>query len=345
MVAAVALSLPVCAGAEMESPRALVILLQPTIVSPGTHRSLERIKDELLADRFRVVLADSSVAGDPGAVMESLARERDAVAVLALFGDPESGQSELWIVQRGSGRAVVRRATVTVDPERMPEVLSLRALELLRATALELSLETESPSQSSTPGAISRPAAPAPPPAPLPEPSPVIGDVLSVETGVAVLHSLDGPPPAVAPVGRVRVRFLRSMHARVTVSGLGSRPRFETQYGSATVAHSFALLELGALFRRDKRIRPLVILGAGALNVNAGGTGKGQFEGRELGKWCAIFDAGAGGSVGLGSRLALATELHAFIASPHPVVRFVGMPVATIGRPSLVLTLTLEVAL
>ena len=39
------------------------------------------------------------------------------------------------------------------------------------------------------------------------------------------------------------------------------------------------------------------------------------------------------------------TELHALVASPHPVVRFVDTRAATIGYPSLMLTLALQVAL
>ena len=45
---------------------------------------------------------------------------------------------------------------------------------------------------------------------------------------------------------------------------------------------------------------------------------------------------------GLGDgELALAFELHAFLAFPHPVVRFVDDDAATIGRPALMASLTL----
>ena len=64
--------------------------------------------------------------------------------VLVVFGDPETGQAELCVVRRAARRTAVRRATVVVDdPERMPEALAARALELLRATALELSIEID----------------------------------------------------------------------------------------------------------------------------------------------------------------------------------------------------------
>ena len=91
-------------------------------------------------------------------------------------------------------------------------------------------------------------------------------------------------------------------------------------------------------------IRPIVSLGAGALNVAVVGTGAAPYEGREPQRWSAAFDGGVGVAFAVGSRAALVTELHALLASPHPVVRFVDTRAATIGYPSLILTLALQVA-
>lgn len=331
--------------AEPARPAELVILLQPTIASLGTRRSLARIKDELSADRFWVVVADSSMAGDPASVMENAPRDLGAVAIVAMFGDPETGQSELWVVERARSRTAVRRAMVVVeDPGRMPEVLSIRALELLRATALELSVDTDRPPNLPPPPPEIRQTLP-PSPLSVSSPATAKGDVVAVETGLALLHSLAGPPAAIAPIGRIRLRLTSWMHARATILGLGSRPRIDTTYGSASVTQNIGLLELGAVFRRDKLVRPTVSVGAGALNVSVAGTGKAPYEGKDPGQWSAAFDAGLGATLALASRLALTTEFHAFFASPHPVVRFLGMPTATIAYPSLVLTLTLQVTL
>jgi len=45
-----------------------------------------------------------------------------------------------------------------------------------------------------------------------------------------------------------------------------------------------------------------------------------------------------------GSRAALVTELHARVAAPHPVVRFADTRAATIGYPSVIVTVSLQVA-
>jgi hypothetical protein len=322
----------------------LVILLQPTIASLGTHRSLARIKDELSADRFTVVLADSNVAGDPVSMAESAARDPGAIAIIALLGDPETGQTELCVVERAAGRTAVRRALVVVDdPGRMPEILSIRALELLHATALELSVDTNRRPRSPTPPSDLRAEGPPPPAGPAPASAET--DLGAVETGVAMLHSLSGPPPALAPIGRFRLRLAGWLHARVTIAGLGTSPRLQTDYGSATVSQSMGTVEAVAIWRRAKRVRPGVFLGAGVLHVSVLGAGNSPYEGREPDRWAVVFAGGVGVAFVLRSHLALTTELAGLMATPHPTVRFVGTKVATIGFPSLLLSLALQVTL
>jgi hypothetical protein len=321
----------------------VVLLLQPTVASPATRRSIARIRDELLADRFQVVLVDSSIAGEPGAIVERAAHDFDAEAILTLFGDPETGQAELWVVERSGGRVAIRRAMVEIaEPESMPEVLSTRALELLRATALELSIETTRALQpQQTPPAV---AAGQPGPAPVPPPSSERG-ILTVDAGIAMLRSLDGPPPATVPTARIQLHLNDWLMARLGISGLGSRPRIETVYGSAELSQTIALVEVGLVFRNGKRFRPLVSVGTGLLHLSIVGIGKPPYEGREARRWSAVFDAGVGGAFALRSRVSLTAELHTFLASPHPEVRFINMRTATIGYPSFVLLLALQVEL
>ncbi|HXU04317.1 MAG TPA: hypothetical protein VN903_25325 [Polyangia bacterium] len=313
-----------------------VFLLQPAAASPAFRRSLARIGDELSADRFHVVLADPETAGGPGALIESAMRTAEAGTALVLFGDPETGQAELCIVRHSGRRTAVRRATVVDDdPERMPEALARRALELLRATALELSIGIEPaprprPSEADLPPTVSPPAAP-----------PVI---ITVDLGVATWTSIEGPPPAVAPVGRFAVRLSDWTWARITAAGLGTRPSLETAYGSATLAQSLALAEAVVVFRGDKRLRPFASIGAGTLNVAVSGVGAAPYEGRAPQRWSAAFDGGVGVALVLRSRAALVTELHGLVAAPHPVVRFVDTRAATIGYPSVLLSLALQVA-
>jgi hypothetical protein len=336
------------AAAETKPDAAPVIVLQPTTASAALRRSLARIRDELSADQFHVILAESGAATDPAAVIESAGRDPAGGTVLALFGDPETGVAELCVVQRSGRRAVVRRATVAIDdPERMPEALSARALELLRASALELAIEGEGggrPPAAPEPNRTVEAAAPAAPSAAAAAATAEEGTV-AVDMGAGILHSIDGPPPAVIPVGRVGVRIGSRLAARVSAAGLGTRPRVDSRYGSATVSQNLALLELVGSFRSGKRVRFAASLGAGALDVSVAGIGAGRYEGRDSQRWSAAFGGGVGAAFAIGSRAALATELQALVASPHPIVRFVDIPAATVGYPSLLFTVTLQVTL
>ena len=325
------------ASADTPAESESVILLRPTDASSGASRSLARIRDELLADRLQVIVADSPTKGGPGSVMTHAVRHPGSGTTVVLFGDPETGRAELCVVRRSGERVAIRRAVVVEDPERMPEILSARTLELMRATALELSIEIQRAPRAQQPP----PTAPANvQAAPSPESSAV-----AVDLGLGILHSIEGPPPAVMPTGRIRLRLTTRLHARVSVTGLGSRPRVETTYGFATLAQNLVLFELVAVFRGDKRVRPILGLGAGALNVSVMGAGASPYESREPQHWSAAFDAGVGASFAIHRRAALATEMHALLAAPHPFVRFLDMTAGTIGYPSLLLTLTLQVTL
>src|SRR4029079_7737596 len=74
----------------------LVILLAPTDATPAATQSLRRIKDEVAADRFDVVLAAADAAS--GTLSPTWGAERGTLIVL--FGDPATGRAELCVFSR-----------------------------------------------------------------------------------------------------------------------------------------------------------------------------------------------------------------------------------------------------
>ena len=123
---------------------------------------MTRIREELAAGGFAVAVVDPGPATDPISMASAMERQRDAVATIALLGDPDAGSSELWILDRVGVEAQVRRIPVpTDDPERAPEVLAIRSIELLRASALKLLVEssrTARPEAAAAPPVIAAPA-------------------------------------------------------------------------------------------------------------------------------------------------------------------------------------------
>jgi hypothetical protein len=315
----------------------LVILLQAGTGSPTQRRCLTRIREELLAGGFEVKVVDPGPGSDPVSVAEAVTRQHDSAATIALLGDPDLGPAELWILDRIGARPEVRRIMVPRDdPDRVPEILAIRTIELLRASALSLLVESSRP-------APTPPAAPPSPPPPLPPVGhpPERRGSIGVEAGVATFESIDGPGAAVMPTARLRVPLPRLLLARLTFAGFGTRPRVSTTFGTADITQAFGLLEIGAVFRRQRRLNPTVTLGAGTIYVRSAGSGVYPYQGLEESTWAALFDAGVGLVARLGAHLATALELHVSLAAPHPVVRFSGTDSATIGRPALLATWTL----
>jgi hypothetical protein len=166
-------------------------------------------------------------------------------------------------------------------------------------------------------------------------------DPIGVEAGIAALESLDGPGPAVLPLARLRVPLARPLFARLTLAGFGTRPRVATSLGTADITQAFGLVEIGALFRRQRRLRTTVTIGAGTIYVRSAGNGVYPYQGIEQSEWSALIDCGVGLVAILGIHLATTFELHLSLAAPHPVIRFSGTDAATIARPALLASWTL----
>jgi hypothetical protein len=338
VVLCVIASLVFAAGAARAAAAApeLVILLEPSDVSPAAAQSLRRIKDEVAADRFNVVVAAADTG--TGAVPSTWGSGRGSL--ILLFGDPKTGRAELCVVSRTNTHTAVRRAVVVDAPEKMPEVLASRALELLRATALELSVDVSEaaapPKQARpTPGGTQRATATA---GASQESAPV-----SVDSGLVVIQSLKGPPPSLAPLLRVGLRLATWAELRTSVAGWGTRPRVETPYGSASVSQSFFLLDFATRLSARAALRPFASLGGGLLHVGISGEGVAPYVGQHGQQWSAAIDGGIGVALAFRSRAAAVVEVHCLVASPHPSIRFIDSVPATIGYPSLMLTLALQV--
>ena len=325
---------PALAGQRAER----VVVLDPADTSTEVHRCLTRIREELAAGGFEVETLDPGPRTDPVSIAEAMKDQSDAIAVIALVGDPSTASAELWVLDRVGGRAQIHRIPVSVgDPQQVPEVLAIRTIEVLRASALKQLVE------SSRPAAAPAPRAPVIAP-PVPDRvSASASHPFGIETGLALVDSIGGPGAAFIPVIRLRAELGRMIFLRFGVAALGSRPTVTTSIGSASVNQAFGLLEAGLAFRAGRRLQPLVTVGGGALRVDEAGQGVPPFQGVEAGRFAAVVDGGIGLQARLAPNVALAAEAHGLVAFPHPTIRFVDTTAATIGRPALVEVLSLVV--
>ncbi|WP_437969010.1 hypothetical protein WMF04_06835 [Sorangium sp. So ce260] len=338
-----ALALLVCTASPAASGEpARVVLVRPGAADPSISEALIRIRGELVADGFDVELLDAQSASAPRPTMDDAGQQAGSAALIGLFLAPDGQAAELWVVDPATNRTLVRRIDTRGEArENLVEVLAVRAVELLRASLLELLMSSR------------RPAAPvaAPPPSKVSRqvsrPAERSLDHQSrrstwgVELGGGLLASPGGIGPALLLVARLRVAPLGPIEGRLSLAGLGTAPRVAGPQGSATVQQRFGLVELAALPWPELRLRPRFSVGLGALHVAVDGEAAWPYRGVHGAQWAFAADAGAGVELGIVRRIDVVVEAHALVAHPVPVVRFVETEAARGARPALLGSLSL----
>jgi hypothetical protein len=318
-----------------------VLLLRRVPADEILAEAVLRIKGELVAGGFQVAVADidSSEPGeDPRALMEQAGQDLAPSATIGIFGNLDQGSAELWVVDRITGKTVIRRIEVQASSDRpISEVLAIRAQELLRASLVEFLVEENRPN----------PAIAAPSPqihrwVKQAVESRVAPWTLALELGATTFGGWGGIGPAVAPAARLRMALGERFWARLTALGLGSGPRVNwNSTFSASVSQSLVLLEVASWLRPRRLVRPLFSLGLGLERVAVEGTATLPYQGERNARWFAAGDAGVGVSLRLQAHWEVQLEVHALFATPRPAVRFLDTEVARAGQPTLLAILTL----
>jgi hypothetical protein len=319
---------------------ATVILVRPANPKAVTAEALVRIHGELVSAGFDVQITASTPGADPRASLEQTASGNNVDAVVALLGDVSPGSVEVWVIDRVTGKSVVRRIPNQPGSDRAAEILAVRAIELLRASLLEIAMA----------GSGEPVAAPKPPPV---EVTRFVDRALdsrrdsrvAIEVGGSLVASFDGMGPALLPMVRFDLALGSYVVMRATAAGLGTRARVQAQSGWADLAEQFGLIEAGVRLRPRQRLQPFFSVGVGAQHTSAEGRPSSiyssLYQGETAGRWAFLADAGAGLRLSLVHHFELALEVHAQLAQPYSVVRFLGAQAASSGRPDLLPSLTL----
>jgi len=344
--AAAALSPDAAPAQPLPAAAPKVILLRPPSVPAAVSEALVRLQAELTVEGFDAQVTDVALGQDVRASLEKLAPTMAATAVVAVVAAADPASAELWVVDRVTGKTVVRRVHADPKAARIAEVLSVRAVELLRASFLELAI-TSRPA----PDVVEAPLPPAPVVTrfvtePLEEAEP--DWTWAVEAGGGGMGAIQGASAGTTmlgeflPVARVQRAFGPRLCARISFAGLGTQAHVNNAGGYADVSQTIGLVEALVRFRRGRRLEPVLSVGAGFLRVSAEGHETAPYIGGNSWRLSAAGDVGAGLRVPLRQRrVELGVEIHALIAEPYPVVRFFQMEVARAGRPSLLASVTL----
>jgi hypothetical protein len=263
---------------------------------------------------FEITWVDRA-PGDGRAQVESAADSGENFATVAFNREGSGAFAHVWISDHVTGKTVVRRLEVG-QASNAATVLAIRALELLQASLLELSLP--------------RPAA-----APLRKPPPdVLAWVRPVPLPAAAEPLLAGPSLGISALGLVGTRglgfalgpSLRFSHglgegwfARLAIAGPLLGPEPERMEGSAILHQELATLDLGL----STDARPLGVygwIGAGVFHLHTAGSATPPFRATSDDVVSFASNAGIGVNARLGQRIALSSELGVLWLVPHPVV-------------------------
>lgn len=312
-----------------------VILVQPPSPSPAMTEAIVRVRGELISEGFQVEVMDGPKGEQSRSWLEQLAAARKVDALVAVFGDETPDSVEVWVVDQVTEKTVVRRIPFKPQSDHAPKTFAIHALELLRASFLEIDLRPNSrpgEAKSISPAVVHFVDG---------ERLPSRSRSFGVEIGGAAVIGFGGVGPSLLPIMRLGWAISPSLVAQFAVAGYGSHARVQDDAGSAQVTQEFALLGARYRFLLGQRLRPTVSLATGVLHSRAVGEATSLYQGREAALWSFLLDGGAGIAVALAERFEIAFATHVQVAEPYPAVRFDRSVVATSNRPSLLFALTL----
>jgi hypothetical protein len=305
-----------------------VALVRSSSSDPVLHEASTRLRAELLDAGFEVIEVDRA-PGDPRSEVEDAAQDTTSFATVAMNRADNGAFADVWISDRVTGKTVVRRVEVGAGPN-ATAVLAIRALELLRASLLEIAAKVPTSEPSiPAPNDVMKWVAPALPPAPTG--AVVRGTALSA--GALALHGLRGIGLAVGPT--VGLSYgIGPWFGRATLAGPLIGPELIASAGRAAIRQELAALAVGwALEPRPVGAQAWV--GAGGFDLHTDGSATGPYRGTSGEIWSFLWTAGFGGLARIAPRVALTVDVAALFLDPRPIVVLAGSDSGSAGAPSI----------
>lgn len=321
----------------------VVVLEQPSLDALASE-VLSRLKGELKAADFEVVVIPLGEGDDPRSKVETEGKSLQPAATFAL-GSTRDGNVQtlrLWLSDRIADKLFVQQWQG--DPRfssRVARVLAVQGVELVRARLADWWLKRPPRAAKKERAPPSRPAPPPPSPSETPIQTP-----FSVFLGLGLLHNGASESSTYTPVLRLSYSERLSLgqghalalSARLGVAALGGDADHSTSAGTASVSQSFVMADAVVDFMPDSSIKPFSSLSAGVYRVEYEGSGQGRFFGRSG----DTLSPAAGAGIGLIARpirhLQWIAEAQALFAFEPTELQINGVEVATFGDPLLALT-------
>lgn len=324
----------------------LVTVVRPAGADRVIAAAAARLVAELEAAGFVVRVIDAVAGGDGRGEVEALDASRaPAFATIAILATDRGAVADVWIADHVTKKTVVRRVDVR-DPTRADAAsdLALHAVELLRASLLEVGAQTKDLAPDlarwlSPPEATASPAV-APPPERTPSKTastkrdPLAGETIAL--GVGALVSAAGFGVSPGPILGVGYGLGRGLALRLAFAPSLATTELRAPLGRTLLLEQTTRLDLAFAYR-GLPIAPTFALGGGLYHVHADAQGSGAVGGESRDMFAGFFSAGVGLEARIAPSFAFVCELAALVVQPDRAVDIGGVEAGRAGRP-LVLT-------
>lgn len=225
------------ASARAEGSGLVVILEPPPPRSAETEETFTRLEAELRAGGFEVRV-ETLATGETRTALEDAITRNDAAAAITIQQAPgSSGRPEVWVRDRLTGKLVVRE---DVAAEGSPSVIAIHAVELLRASLIELRDPAPGqPPSDDVPDPVKKLIGPETGPPPRGPSSAWAG--FGVELGVGTIVHFDPALAMVVPALRLSYGSGIGLGARLSLVGPSLGPDLRDE---ASVSELLAMAEL-----------------------------------------------------------------------------------------------------
>lgn len=317
---------------------ARVRVVQMGDADPAVRQATTRLEAELLAAGFAVDLDETPATGPPGEVESGAS---PSVVSIAILRSGSQIEADVRVVDSISGKTLLGRVDAGLEPGPTPaRTLAIRAVELLRASLLELGLrpreELAVPPQLKTArtDVAHRMETTAAPRHAMTGWSVQLGAATSLTAGVG---------PTIGPAGWVSRSVAAGWLVGIRWIGPTFAPELRSPVASADVRQAIALAEIRFAYG-TARLAPLLALGLGAADTSATGHAVPPLRAHTAGGLSAVAHTSLGLHVRLVERLGIVLETGALVLSPVRPIRIAGeevgntSPVAWLSSLGLVMS-------
>jgi hypothetical protein len=288
---------------------------------------------------FAVEVVQAPEAAPSRELLEAAARDRGAIAAFRIVRS-RSGV-EVWVFDRFTRKTLLREVIVGEEPEpaERASIVATRAVELLRASLLELASSPQVLSDMEVPRAAKRLIAPRR------KRRRHTGPVFTLAAGPAIVASPGGIGPSLHAQIEIGLRLSPRLFASALVSLPALVDTIEEDAGRAMVAPILAGAALTLSMRPFSRaLQPSLRVGLAAAFLRMEGeTARDDARGQAATTSSILPFAGVALRLALGRRVRIAAATDVGTAMPQPSVRFLGERVAHWGMPVVVASAALEI--